>query len=160
MIEQEDTEMRLTSSAFANGDSIPRRFTCDGEDISPPLTWSDPPAGVRSFALICADPDAPRGTWYHWAIYDIPAAACELAEHWPRTRHTPPQAINDFGKPGYGGPCPPPGAKPHHYHFTLYALTLEHLAAGSRPHCREIEAACKGALAMATLVGRYGRPPN
>ena len=152
--------MLLTSLAFADGDSISRRFTCDSENISPPLNWSDPPSDMRSFALICADPDAPRGTWYHWAIYDIPTEARELAEHWPTTGAAPPQAINDFGKPGYGGPCPPPGAKPHHYHFTLYALVHEHLAAGSRPHCREIESACKGALATATLVGRYGRPPN
>ena len=101
--------MRLTSSAFPDGGVIPRRFTCDGEDISPPLAWSDVPPGARSFALLCDDPDAPASTWHHWAIYDIPANRAELAEDADRraAQEGFKQGINDFHRPGYGGPCPP-----------------------------------------------------
>ncbi len=150
--------MRLTSSAFESNEWIPVRYTCDGEDISPPLAWFDPPARVRSFALICSDPDAPRGVWYHWAIYDISAKMEEIRENWPPTRPLPPQALNDFGHMGYGGPCPPNGSHPHHYHFTLYALGVEQLDIVARPHCRQVAAACSDALATAKLIGIYGRP--
>jgi Raf kinase inhibitor-like YbhB/YbcL family protein len=101
--------MHLGSTAFSDGSPIPSRFTCDGEDLSPPLKWNDPPAETRSFALLCDDPDAPGGTWHHWAAYDIPAALTSLAQG--AAQHAEKQgfkqATNDFQRSGYGGPCPP-----------------------------------------------------
>ena len=150
--------MRLTSSAFATGNHVPVRFTCDGANVSPPLAWSEAPAAAKSFALICADPDAPGGTWYHWAIYDIPPATRVLDEHWPPARASPPQGINDFRHSGYGGPCPPHGAPAHRYTFRLYALNVERLDLAAHAQCREVEAAGKAhAIATAELVGLYGR---
>jgi Raf kinase inhibitor-like YbhB/YbcL family protein len=150
--------MRLTCSAFASNSRIPVHFTCDGVDVSPPLAWSDPPAGVRSYALVCADPDAPGGVWYHWAIYDIPSATQALHEHWPPTQASPPQAVNDSRRTGYGGPCPPRGAPPHHYHFRLYALNVERLGLGPHAQCRDVDAAARThAIATAELIGTYSR---
>jgi Raf kinase inhibitor-like YbhB/YbcL family protein len=150
--------MRLTSSAFAPGGQIPVHFTCEGADVSPPLAWSDPPVGVRSFALVCADPDAPGGTWYHWAVYDIATVMRSMHEHWLPTLVSPPQALNDFRRIGYGGPCPPRGASPHHYHFRLYALNVEQLGLGPHPHCRDVETAAGAhAIATAELIGLFGR---
>lgn len=150
--------MRLTGPAFASGDWVPQRFTCDGADVSPPLAWSDPPAATRSFALVCADPDAPGGTWYHWAIYDIPPGVRALDEHWPPARAAPLQAINDFRRRGYGGPCPPRGAPAHHYQFRLYALNVEQLGVGPGAHCREVETTAQThAIATAELIGVYQR---
>lgn len=151
--------MRLRSSDFADGAAIPRRFTCDGDDVSPALEWSEAPAGTRSFALLCEDPDAPGGTWHHWAAYDIAANRTALPADAARDagRLGFKQAVNDFGKPGYGGPCPPRGA-PHHYHFRLLALSVATLALPGQPACREVDAqANKHVLATATLVGIYRR---
>jgi Raf kinase inhibitor-like YbhB/YbcL family protein len=151
--------MRLRSSSFADGASIPDHFTCQGEDVSPPLEWSGVPAGTQSLALFCDDPDAPGGTWHHWAAYDIApsqtmlplAAANDAAKLGFK------QAINDFQKPGYGGPCPPPGA-PHHYHFRLLALSVARLPVAGNASCRDVEnEAHKHGLAQATLVGIYRR---
>src|SRR5512139_1384802 len=99
--------MQLRSSAFPDGTTIPRRFTCDGTDLSPPLDWSDAPETTRSFVLLCDDPDAPAGTWRHWAAYDIPADRAALVEGAAQQGKGFRQAINDFQQPGYGGPCPP-----------------------------------------------------
>ncbi|HKM62425.1 MAG TPA: YbhB/YbcL family Raf kinase inhibitor-like protein [Acidisphaera sp.] len=149
--------MRLTSAAFAPGGQVPVRFTCDGADVPPPLAWTDPPAAVRSFVLVCSDPDAPGGTFYHWAIYDIPHATQALDEHWPAVGPWPQQATNDFGRRGYSGPCPPPGAT-HRYVFRLYAVDAERLQVGARRQCRDVEAAAAAhAVATAELVGVYGR---
>jgi Raf kinase inhibitor-like YbhB/YbcL family protein len=151
--------MRLRSSAFADGSTIPRRFTCDGQDISPPLEWSDVPAGAKSFALLCDDPGAPGGTWHHWAAYDIPGSQTSLPLDASSNAEKLgcKQAINDFGKLGYGGPCPPPGA-PHHYHFRLLALSIEELSVRAGASCRGVEGeARKHSLAEATLVGIYRR---
>ncbi len=113
----------LTSPAFPDGDQIPERHTCDGADLSPPLAWSGVPDGTRSLALVCEDPDAPRGTWTHWLLYRIPPDVRALPE-WVPTRPElddgSRQGTNDFGAVGYGGPCPPSGT--HRYVFTLYAL--------------------------------------
>jgi Raf kinase inhibitor-like YbhB/YbcL family protein len=152
--------MRLSSSAFSDGSAIPRRFTCDGEDLSPPLDWSDVPAGTRSFVLLCDDPDAPAGTWHHWAAYDIPAAQSALtlgaAQHADKQQFK--QAINDFQRLGYGGPCPPRRHGPHHYHFRLFALSTDRLAMRRDSSCEDVErAARKHVLAEATLVGLYER---
>jgi hypothetical protein len=152
--------MRLSSSAFAEGSAIPRRFTCDGEDVSPPLDWSDAPAGARSFVVLCDDPDAPAGTWHHWTAYDIPATQMALAPG--ATQHAESQgfkqAMNDFQRPGYGGPCPPRRHGPHHYHFRLLALSVGRLAVRREPSCEDVEReARKHVLEEATLVGLYER---
>jgi len=151
--------MQLRSSRFSDGAAIPRRFTCDGEDLSPPLQWSGQPAATRSLVLLCDDPDAPGGAWHHWAAYDIAADATGLAEGAARTGQGFKQAVNDFGKGGYGGPCPPHRHGTHHYHFRLLALSVAVLPLrGSAPSCREVEReARKNAVAEATLVGLYQR---
>ncbi len=152
--------MRLSSSAFPDGSAIPRRFTCEGEDLSPPLEWSEAPAGTRSFVLLCDDPDAPAGTWHHWALYDIATTERRLSQdaNSRSGRGEFKQAVNDFQRPGYGGPCPPRGHGIHHYHFRLLALSVDRLAVGSKPSCREVEReARKHVIAEATLVGVYQR---
>ena len=103
--------MWLRSSVFSDGETIPRRFTGEGEDLSPPLQWSDTPAETRSFVVLCDDPDAPAGIWHHWAVYDIPANRAALPEGTGEYGggEGAKQAINDFGRSGYGGPCPPRG---------------------------------------------------
>lgn len=151
--------MRLRSSAFADGSTIPGRFTCEGDDISPPLAWNDVPSGTGSFALFCDDPDAPGGTWHHWAAYDIAGTQTSLPVGAGGSTQQLgfKQAINDFQKPGYGGPCPPPGA-PHHYHFRLLALSVQQLAVPTDVSCVQVEAeARKHVLAVATLVAIYRR---
>jgi Raf kinase inhibitor-like YbhB/YbcL family protein len=150
--------MRLTSSAFSDRDAIPVRFTCDGADISPPLAWADSPRDGRSFAVVCVDPDAPSGDWYHWAIYDIPADVAQLREHCPSDGRSFPQAQNDFGRNGYGGPCPPHGHGVHHYRFRLFALNVERLPLGASARCRDVERIARAhAIATADLVGVYSR---
>jgi hypothetical protein len=151
--------LEISSAAFSAGETIPKKFTCDGPDASPKLTWSVPPERTQSFALIMDDPDAPVGTWVHWVLYDLPADTRELAEGVPKQEQLPNggrQGRNDFGKIGHGGPCPPPG-KPHRYFFKLYALDAKlNLKAGATK--AEVERAMKGhILAQAELMGRYGR---
>ncbi len=152
--------MELSSTAFSDGAAIPRRFTCDSEDLSPPLEWSDPPGETRSFVLLCNDLDAPGGIWHHSAIYDIPAALTSLAQG--AAQHAEKRgfkrAINDFQPIGYGGPCPPHRHGPHHYHFRLLALSVDRLATGNNPSCRDVaHEANKHALAKANLIGVYER---
>jgi Raf kinase inhibitor-like YbhB/YbcL family protein len=152
--------MQLSSNAFSSGSAIPRRFTCDGEDLSPPLDWQAAPAMTASFVLLCDDPDAPAGTWHHWAVYDIDAVQIGLAEGASpgsgAVRFK--QAVNDFHRVGYGGPCPPRGHGRHRYHFRLLALSVDHLSLGTKPSCREVEReARKHVIAEATLVGIYQR---
>ncbi len=152
-------DIRLTSTAFAEGGTIPRKHTCDGADVSPPLAWDNVPEGTRSFALICDDPDAPMGTWVHWVLFNLPADARSLPEAVPTEKELPGgarQGTNDFRKIGYGGPCPPPG-KPHRYFFKLYALdTTLDLPAGSTK--AQVVKAMEGhVLAEGQLMGKYGR---
>ena len=150
--------MRLSSPAFENGGKIPGRFTCDGDDFSPPLAWSGAPPAARSFAIICRDPDAPSGVWYHWAAFNIPRNISSLAEHCLSAGPALRQAINDFGQKGYGGPCPPHGHGRHHYHFALYALDSDRIDTPNGAHCRDIETAAKAhAIETAELVGIYER---
>jgi Raf kinase inhibitor-like YbhB/YbcL family protein len=114
----------INSPAFTSGQPIPKKHSCDGSDVSPQLTWTDPPEGTQAFALIADDPDAPRGTWVHWVMYDLPSEARQLPEGVPPNETLPDgtkQGINDSKNTGYGGPCPPPG-KPHRYFFKLYAI--------------------------------------
>jgi len=115
--------MEIRSSEFKEGSSIPSKYTCDNIDVSPPLEWSQVSAGVKTFALICDDPDAPGATWVHWVIFNIPGSLRELKENIQATetlQNGAKQGKNDFGKIGYGGPCPPGGT--HRYYFKLYAL--------------------------------------
>ena len=150
--------MEIKSQAFAPGELIPSTYTCDGRDISPPLGWTDPPVGTKSFALISDDPDAPMGTWVHWVIWNIPAAARSLEENQPKKDSLPSgarQGTTDFRRIGYGGPCPPSGT--HRYFFKLYALDAAlGLDAGATK--KEVLRAAEGhILAEAQLIGRYGR---
>jgi len=148
---------QITTTAFRDGSSIPKRFTCDGPDVSPALSWGDPPAGTRSLAIIADDPDAPAGTWVHWVLYDLPADTRKLPEGVAKDRELPNGALqgrNDFGKIGYNGPCPPRGSE-HRYFFKLYALDSKTgLKAGATKS--ELERAMKGhVLAQAQLVGKF-----
>jgi Raf kinase inhibitor-like YbhB/YbcL family protein len=150
----------LTSPAFQNGQRIPAHYTCEGADVSPPLQWTDPPEGTKSLALIVDDPDAPRGTWVHWVLYDLPPTARSLLEGVPKTPNLPGggrQGRNDFGDVGYGGPCPPRGHGPHRYFFKLYALDTE---VGLPPGAtvRQVQSVIDHhAIADAQLVGIYSR---
>jgi hypothetical protein len=149
----------LISPAFKEGESIPTRHTCDGEDVSPPLKWTRVPEGARSVALICDDPDAPAGTWVHWVLYDLPSTVTELPEAIAPSETTPQgakQGTNDFQRLGYGGPCPPPG-KPHRYFFKLYALDTQ-LDLKPRATKKDVVNAMKGhILAEGQLMGTYKR---
>ncbi len=149
----------LRTTAFESGADIPEKFTCDGPDVSPPLSWTDPPAGTQSFVLIADDPDAPGGTWVHWVAYDLPASLRQLPQGVPKDGELKGggrQGLNDFPSLGYGGPCPPPG-KPHRYYFRLYAVDRKlGLKAGASRN--EVERAMKGhVLGQAELMGRHHR---
>lgn len=151
--------MKITSSVFADGQTIPKQYTADGNNVSPPLSWIGAPEKTKSFALICDDPDAPVGTWIHWVAYDIPASVHALNEA------VPPQAVlkqggkhgtSSFKTLGYGGPAPPAG-KVHHYYFKLYALDSE---LGMKPGAtkQEVLDGMKGhVLAEAQMIGTYSR---
>ncbi|MGE5759140.1 MAG: YbhB/YbcL family Raf kinase inhibitor-like protein [Gemmatimonadota bacterium] len=142
----------LISSAFVAGAPIPVAYTCDGKNEPPPLTWSGAPPTTRAFALIVDDPDAPAGTWVHWVLYNLPADATGV----PQNQASGVQGKNDFGKTGYGGPCPPPG-KPHRYFFKLYALDGR-LSLRPGATKAEVERAMQGhVLAAAELIGTYAR---
>ena len=151
--------MELTSSAFAEGTEMPRKYTCDGEDISPPLSWTAPPQGTASLVLICDDPDAPGRVWVHWVLYGLRPDARGLPEGVPRDEVIEggaKQGHNDFRRIGYGGPCPPPGST-HRYVFKLYAVDID-LALGSGATKAEVLQAIEGhVLAEAQLMGRYKR---
>jgi Raf kinase inhibitor-like YbhB/YbcL family protein len=151
--------VQLMSTAFRDGESIPRQYTGDGKDISPPLQWTDTPAGTKSFAVIADDPDAPRGTWVHWVLYNLPATINDLTEGVPTQEvlaNGAKQGTNDFGKIGYGGPAPPKG-KAHRYFFKLYALDDSlNLQPGATKD--QLLAAMKGhVLAEGQLMGTYAR---
>ncbi len=150
--------MELKSSAFQPGEMIPAKYTCDGPDVSPPLSWSEPAAGTKSFALISDDPDAPAGTWVHWVMWNIPASARALDENLPKQESLPngaKQGTTDFRRIGYGGPCPPSGT--HRYFFRLYALDTT-LNLPARTTKKDLEKAMQGhTLAQAELMGKYRR---
>lgn len=148
----------LTCPAFTDGAAIPAVYTCEGRDVSPPLAWTEPPSGTKSCVLISDDPDAPGKTWVHWVVYNLPATARGLPEAYPPDDERPDgtsQGMTDFGRPGYGGPCPPSGT--HRYEFRLYALdTVLDLPAGATKS--QVDTAMQGhVLAQARLVGTYRR---
>ena len=150
--------LSITSSAFQNGAGIPKEYTCDGQNISPPLRWSGAPAGAGSLVLIADDPDAPHGPWVHWVVYDLPATVAELPAHVPAQARLPNgglQGKNDFRTTGYGGPCPPSGT--HRYFFKLYALDKQlGLAEGATK--ADVAKAMEGhVLAQGELMGTYKR---
>ena len=146
----------LKVKGFADGESIPRRNTCDGEDSAPALEWSGEPQGTHSFVLIMDDPDAPGGTWNHWLLWDVPAHVHALAEGFaPGTVGS--TGHNDFERPGYGGPCPPKGG-PHRYYFTLYAVDRPVLGLPPTSKRPDLDRALKGrVLAQTRYMGRYAR---
>lgn len=151
-------EITVTSSAFSQAGMFPSKYTCDGQNISPPLKWRGIPETTKSIALVFDDPDAPAGTWVHWVIWNIPKDKSELAENIPadeRLADGSVQGINDFGKHGYGGPCPPGGT--HRYYFKIYALDekLALAAASSKKHL--LKAMQGHILAQGQLMGKYKR---
>ena len=145
--------MKIWSNDFKPGETIPRRFTCDGEDLSPHLAWSGLPKSTKSLALLCHDPDAPRpGGWIHWMIHDISAATAELKTGGPLPAGAR-EVVNDFGYSRYGGPCPPSGT--HRYFFYLYALKEERLNGLTKENFKE--RVTGASLDMAELMGTYAR---
>jgi Raf kinase inhibitor-like YbhB/YbcL family protein len=150
--------LMLESSAFTHQGHIPTRYTCEGDDLSPPLSWSGTPQNTKSFVLIVDDPDAPdpkapRMTWVHWVLYNIPAIAAELPEGATKLPAGTREGLNDWKRPGYGGPCPPIGR--HRYFHKLYALdtVLPDLRRATKA---DVEKAMQGhVLAHAELIGTY-----
>jgi Raf kinase inhibitor-like YbhB/YbcL family protein len=152
-------ELDLKSDAFEHEKPIPAKYTCEGDDISPGLSWGELPEGTMELALICDDPDAPVGTWTHWVVYGIPADAAPFNEAFPKEEQTESgilQGENSWGRIGYGGPCPPKG-KPHRYFFKLYALDKE---LGLKPGVDKetLEKAVKThIIGYGELMGTYAR---
>jgi len=151
-------KFQITSSAFKDGEMIPSKYTCDGENISPPLNWSEIPEGTKSLALINDDPDAPVGDWVHWIVYNIPPETKEFKEAASNKNLLPKgtlEGLNDWNRKGYGGPCPPSGV--HRYFFKLYALDVV-LSLKEGATKRQLLDAMKGhILAEAQLIGKYQR---
>lgn len=149
---------QITSNAFSQETEIPEVFTCDGKDISPDLSWSGAPANTQSFVMIFDDPDAPKGTWDHWILFNIPGDVTSLPENLQSLPDGTREGVNSWGKTGYGGPCPPD--KEHRYYFKLYALdnmlelqngvTKTQIEHAMQPHV----------IGQAELMGRYDRPGN
>ncbi len=151
-------EIKITSTAFSEGSMIPKRYTCDGEDVSPPLAWTGVPEGTKSLALICDDPDAPVGTWVHWVLFNIPADMQEVPANIPPekiikngARH----GTNDVRKLNYGGPCPPGGT--HRYYFKLYALDTEIDLESGVTKAQLLKAMEGHILAEGQLMGKHKR---
>jgi Raf kinase inhibitor-like YbhB/YbcL family protein len=150
-------KLALTVEAFADGGAIPDRFTCEGENISPSLSWVGEPEGTQSFALILDDPDAPAGTWNHWLLWDIPRGVHALPEGY-RPSHPVHSGTNDFRDVGYGGPCPPKRHGAHRYFFRLYALDTAALAVAAGCHRKELDRALRShQLATAEYMGTFER---
>ncbi|MDQ3818091.1 MAG: YbhB/YbcL family Raf kinase inhibitor-like protein [Acidobacteriota bacterium] len=149
--------IRVTSKAFQEGGMIPKQYTCDGPNISPPLAWSDVPEKTKSIALVAEDPDAPRGTWVHWVAFNIPQGTRELPENVPAQENISGggrQGTNDFKKVGYGGPCPPSGGA-HRYYFKLYALDAELTLDSSATKDQLLKAIDGHVLGEGQLMGKY-----
>jgi hypothetical protein len=148
------TRIDLATNAFQAGQPIPTQYSCDGANRATELNWGEPPPGTKSFAFVVDDPDAPNGTFRHWGVFDIPASARSIGG----TQRVGTEVANDFGKRGYGGPCPPPGHGPHHYHFKLFALDTEKLGLNADAKVADVEnAARKHAIAQGELIGTYER---
>ncbi|MBW2020678.1 MAG: YbhB/YbcL family Raf kinase inhibitor-like protein [Deltaproteobacteria bacterium] len=154
------TKLQVESAAFKAGDTIPKRYTCDGADVSPPLAWSAPPEGTEQLVLICDDPDAPGRTWVHWVLFGLSPNTLGVPEDVPQEEVVlvgAKQGRNDFGRIGYGGPCPPRGMGTHRYFFKVYAVDLPpHIPAGATK-AQVIRMIRGHILAEGQLMGRYGR---
>ncbi|MCX6169849.1 MAG: YbhB/YbcL family Raf kinase inhibitor-like protein [Ignavibacteriales bacterium] len=151
-------DFKLFSPSFKDGELIPPKYTCDGANISPPLSWTTPPEKTKSFAIIVDDPDAPVGAWVHWILFNIPSDARELIEESSSKHNLPKGTIegtNDFRKNNYGGPCPPSGT--HRYFFKLYALDLLLPLKESTTKKQLLDAMKGHILAEAILIGKYNR---
>ena len=148
-----DTNMKITSSTFAENEEIPAKYSCDGEDVNPPLEFEDVPNNAKSLALIVDDPDAPVKTWLHWTLWNIPPDTTAIGEN--SIPDGAIQGMTDFGRLGYGGPCPPNGT--HHYYFKIYALD-EVLDLSSGASLNDLESAMNGhVIGQAQLIGQYSR---
>ena len=150
----------LTSIAFAAQASVPRDYTCDGNDTSPPLSWTNPPQGTQTFALICDDPDAPGATWVHWVLFNIPGATRSIPANIPAQDRLPDGSLhgrNSWGRLEYGGPCPPSGT--HRYFFKLYALDTKLPLGAGAPKDDVVSTMQRHVLAQVELVGTYARWP-
>ena len=150
--------LSLTSPAFQGGSAIPRKYTCNGENVSPPLTWDRTPGETRSLALIVDDPDAPGKTWVHWVLFNLPPGTARLDEGIPKKDRLPNGAVqgrNDFGDTGYGGPCPPKGS--HRYFFRLYALDRQLDLTSSATKADALKAMQGHILAQGELMGTYAQ---
>lgn len=155
---EDKMEIKLTSAAFKEGQPIPRAYTCDGVNVSPPLEWSGVPANAKTLAIVCDDPDAPAGTWVHWVLYNLPASNIGLVENVPTTENLKAggfQSTNDFEKIGYGGPCPPGGT--HRYFFKLYALDGELSLPAGATKAETLKAMEGHIVAQTQLMGTYSR---
>ena len=151
-------DIKITSPAFEQGGLIPAKYTCDGADVSPPLQWAEVPEATKSIALISDDPDAPAGTWVHWVLYNLPPETRELPENIPPEQTLPSgagQGITDFGRVGYGGPCPPSGT--HRYFFKIYALDTKIDAVTIMDKKKLLDAMDGHILAEGQLMGKYKR---
>jgi hypothetical protein len=147
--------IRVTSTAFAEGEAIPREYTCDGDDVSPPLEWDGVPADARALALVVEDPDAPGGTFVHWTLLDLPAGSSGLGSGERPAGAS--EAKSSFGDRGYGGPCPPEGDAPHRYVFLVYALDSALRLGGDASPADARAAIGRHAIARGSLTGRFGR---
>jgi hypothetical protein len=145
--------LRISSPAFSDNQTIPAKYTCDGQNVAPPLEWNGVPKEAKSVAIICDDPDAPSGTFTHWLLYDVPASTHRLPER-PTTGTS---GVNSFGKSGFGGPCPPPEDRVHHYHFHVYALDIESLGPAGLSKDDALDAMDGHILAEGDFVGTYKR---
>ena len=150
----------INSTAFKEGGAITKQYTCDSNDVSPPLSWEGAPTATKSFTLIMDDPDAPVGTFNHWVLYDLPAGTKTLFEGMAKDPALPTgakQGVTSFRRAGYGGPCPPKGPA-HRYFFSLYALDIPSLGLGPKASKEEVEGKMKGhIIGKAVIMGRYGR---
>ena len=145
--------LRVNSPVFSNGSEIPRKYTCDGQNATPPLEWSGVPEQAKSLAIICDDPDAPSGTFTHWVLCDIPSSSDGLLEQ-PTVGRS---GVNSFGKTGFGGPCPPKQDRAHHYHFHLYALDVDSLGPFGLSKEDALKAMRGHIVAEGEVVGTYKR---
>ncbi|MFN3324413.1 MAG: YbhB/YbcL family Raf kinase inhibitor-like protein [Bryobacteraceae bacterium] len=150
--------LRIEVPAFPEGGDIPATYTCDGGNRSPEIRWNGEPKETASFVLIVDDPDAPAGTWTHWIVYDIPRFVHKFPEGWRPDASEAACAVNDFGRSGYGGPCPPKGHGPHRYYFRIYALDTDTLGLNDKPKRADVDRALRThILEEAHFMGRYER---
>ena len=149
--------LQVSSPAFEHGSPIPRKYTCDGENVSPPIDWHDVPDESKSLAVICDDPDAPSGTFTHWVLYNIPSSMRRLEEHRGDHPSSGTLGVNSFGTHAFGGPCPPHKDRAHHYHFHVYALDVESLGPAGLSKEDALQKMRGHIMAEGELVGVYKR---